>query len=245
MRIMIADNHPIFLSGLRMSLESEPGLSVIGESSVGPEVVKLARELQPDVLLLDLALPGRSGLEVLARVAGPPLSIRTLVLVAEVEKAPILEALYFGAHGVVSKGAQRPELLRSVRAVMAGQYWLGQESVPIVIAALRESAPPRDGAAAPKDYGLTARELEIVTRIAAGSSNKDVSREIFIGERTVKQHLTNIFEKLGVSNRLELAVFALDHGLVRRPGPSKQSERKSETGAKSGESTLLLMASGG
>ena len=215
-RIVIADDHPIFRDGLRKLIESQPGMCVTGESSVGVEVVRLARELKPDILLLDLALPRRSGFQVLKDLAGLASQIRTLVLAAAVEESSILEAFYLGAHGIVLKGSPREVLLKSIRSVIAGQYWLDNESVSIVIEALRKSPPSQNGATCGKDYGLTPSELKIVGKIANGSSNKEMGQEFRISERTVKHHLTNIFDKLGISSRLELAVFALDHGLVNR-----------------------------
>jgi len=215
-RLMIADDHPIFRDGLRKLIESQPEMCVIGESSVGVEVVRLARELKPDILLLDLALPQRSGLQVLNDLAGLSSPIRTLVLAAAVEESLILEAFYLGAHGIALKGSPREVLLKSIRSVIAGQYWLDEESVPIVIEALRKALPSQNGATGGRDYGLTPRELKIVGKVANGSSNKQVGQEFSISERTVKHHLTNVFNKLGLSSRLELAVFAREHGLANR-----------------------------
>jgi len=215
-RILIADDHPIFRDGLRKLIESQPEMCVTGESSVGAEVVRLARELKPDILLLDLALPRHSGLQVLSDLADLSPPVRTLVLAAAVEESLILEAFYLGAHGIVLKGSPREVLLKSIRSVIAGEYWLDNESVPIVIGALRKSPPSQNGATCGKDYGLTPRELKIVGRVANGSSNKEVGQEFSISERTVKHHLTNVFNKLGLSSRLELAVFALERGLVNK-----------------------------
>ena len=215
-RVLIADEHPIFRDGLRKLIESQRGLCVIGESSVGAEVVRLARELRPDILLLDLGLPQRSGFKVLGDLAGLALPVRILVMAAVVEEGPILEAFYLGAHGIVLKGSPREILLKSIRSVIAGKYWLDGESVPIVVEALRKSFPSWKGATSGKDYGLTPRELKIVGRIANGSTNKEMGQEFSISERTVKHHLTNVFNKLGISSRLELAVFALEHGLGDR-----------------------------
>jgi len=215
-RILIADEHPIFRDGLRRLIESQRGLSVIGESSVGAEVVRMARELKPDILLLDLGLPRRSGFQILNDLSGLTAPVRTLVMVAAVEEGPILEAFYLGAHGIVLKGSPRDVLLKSIRSVIAGQYWLDNDSVPIIIEALRKSFPSWKGGTSEKDYGLTPRELKIVEKIANGSSNKEMGEEFSISERTVKHHLTNVFNKLGISSRLELAVFALEHGLVNR-----------------------------
>ena len=215
-RILIADDHPIFRDGLRKLIESQPGLCVAGESSIGMEVVRLARELRPDMLLLDLGLPRRSGFEVLNDLTGLTWPMRTLVLAAAVEESSILEAFYLGAHGIVLKGSPREVLLKSIRSVIAGKYWLDGESVPIVIEALRKSLSSQNGATDATDYGLTPCELKIVGRVAKGSSNKEVGQEFSISERTVKHHLTNVFNKLGISGRVELAVFALERGLVNR-----------------------------
>lgn len=215
-RVLIIDEHPIFRDGLRKLIESQRGMSVVGESSVGTEAVRMARELKPDILLLDLGLPRRSGFQILNDLSGLPSPIRTLVMVAAVEEGPILEAFYLGAHGIVLKGSPRDVLLNSIRSVIAGQYWLDNDSVPIIIEALRKSFPSWKGGTGEKDYGLTPRELKIVERIANGSSNREMGQEFCISERTVKHHLTNVFNKLGISSRLELAVFALEHGLVNR-----------------------------
>jgi DNA-binding NarL/FixJ family response regulator len=215
-RILIADDHPIFRDGLRKLIESQPGMRVTGESSVGADVLRLARELKPDILLLDLALPRRSGLQVLNDLAGLSSPIRTLVLAATIEESSILEAFYLGAHGIVLKGSPRKVLLNSIRSVIAGQYWLDNESFPIVIEALRKSPPSQNGTTCRRDYGLTPSELKIVGKVAYGSSNKEVGQEFSISERTVKHHLTNVFNKLGVSSRVELAVFALERGLVNK-----------------------------
>ena len=219
LRIVIADDHPIFRDGLRKVIESEPGCRVIGESSVNREVAKLARELKPDLLLLGLDQPQGSGLRVLSDLANFPSPVRTLLMTATIDEDAILEAFSRGAYGIVLKGSSRQVLLRSIRSVAAGQYWLDRESVPIVIEAIRRFAPHQNGSASSEKYGLTPRELDIVGRVANGASNKEVGQEFCICERTVKHHLTNIFEKVGVSTRLELAVFALEHGLVHKEMP--------------------------
>jgi DNA-binding NarL/FixJ family response regulator len=193
---------------------------------VGAEVVTLARELKPDLLLLGLGLPQRAGLEVLNSLASLYPPIRILVLVTAVEEGSILESFYRGAHGIVLRGSPREVLLNSIRSVIAGQYWLDGESVPILIEALRKPPSSQKGAAPTKDYGLTPHELRIVRKIANASSNKEMGQELSISERTVKHHLTNIFNKLGISSRVELAVFALKHGLISGDPNVKNQWRK-------------------
>jgi two-component system nitrate/nitrite response regulator NarL len=210
-RILIADDHPIFRDGLRKLLEAEPGFVVAGEAADGAEAVKLVRQLKPDILLLDLAMPGLPGLETLRELASSQVPVRTIILTAAIEKAQIVEALQLGARGIVMKESATVMMLKSIRSVMSGQYWVGHESVSSLVHALRETAGP---APPPKKFGLTARELEVVATIVGGYANKDIAQKFGISEQTVKHHLTNIFDKLGVSNRLELALFAVNHHLV-------------------------------
>ncbi len=232
-RLLISDDAPVFRDGLRNLVESQPDMCVAGESAVSDEVMAMARELKPDLLLLGLGSPERSGLEVLNSLATIYPPIRVLVLVSEVEERSILEAFYRGAHGIVLRGSPREVLLNSIRSVIAGQYWLEGESVPILIEALRKPPAQQKGAAPAKDFGLTPHELKIVQKIANASSNKEMGQELSISERTVKHHLTNIFNKLGISSRVELAVFALKNGLTgqgdtsardhwRRPGAANR-----------------------
>jgi len=215
-RIVIAGDQPIFRDGLHKLIETQKGMRVMGECPITPGVVQLARNLKPDVVLLDLGLPGRSGLQVLRDLAQLSPSVRTLVLATAAEESAILEAFYLGARGVVLKGSPRQVLVESIRSVTQGEYWLEGEIVPILIEALRKSPPPQNGALCERDYGLTPQEWKIMGRVANGSSNKEVGQEFSISERTVKHHLTNIFNKLGVSGRVALAVFALEHGLVSK-----------------------------
>jgi len=213
--ILIADDHPIFRDGLRKLLESEPGLEVVGEACDGEETVRLAQQLKPDVVLLDLAMPRHTGLEALKGLSASP-SLRTIVLTAAIEKDQVVDALQLGARGVVLKESATQVLFKSIRGVMAGQYWVGRDSVASVVQALRDLNPSSSPDTKRKNFGLTPRELEIVAAIVAGYTNMDIAKKFALSEQTVKHHLTNIFDKLGVSSRLELALFATNHRLVSR-----------------------------
>jgi len=210
-RILIADDHPIFRDGLRRLLDSEPEFQVIGQASNGVEAVNLARQMKPDILLLDLAMPlltGLNALRELAKVASP---VHTILLTAAIDKPEIIEALQLGARGIVLKDSATELLLKSIRTVMAGQYWVGRESVSDLVKFLRQPLPPTGRS---KNFGLTKRELQVVAAIVEGYSNKEIAQKFSLSEDTVKHHLTNIFNKAGVSNRLELALFAINHRLI-------------------------------
>ena len=213
-RLVIADDHPIFRDGLRRLLEAESDLKVIGEARDGAEAVKLARQLKPDIMLLDLAMPKHPGLEALRDLSnGEANSVRVILLTAAAEKKEIVEALQLGARGVVLKDSATQLLLKAIHTVMAGEYWVGRESVSTLGQYLRNLVQSSGDEAKQKKFGLTPRELEIVSAVVAGFANKEIAEYFKISEDTVKHHLSNIFDKLGVSTRLELALFAVNQSL--------------------------------
>lgn len=212
-RVLIADDHPVVRVGLRNMLQVDPLIQVVGEARDGVEALQLAHSLRPDILLLDLAMPNVAGMDALREMTNVGLPTKTIVLTGLIDKVQVLEALQLGARGVVLKDAAVEHLTACIRAVMQGRYWLDGHPVENLLQVLRDLAaqtapPPR------KTFGLTARELEVVNLITEGCTNKDIAKTFGISEETVKRHLTNIFNKLGVGNRLELALFALNHNLI-------------------------------
>ncbi len=216
-RILIADDHPIFRDGLKRLLESERDFKVIGEACDGVEAVKMVRQLKPEILLLDLAMPRRPGLEALREMSTDATSVRVILLTAAAEKDQIVEALQLGARGVVLKDSATQILLKSIRAVMNGEYWVGRESVSNLVQYLRGLVGSSTNTARQRRYGLTPRELEIISAVVAGYANKEIAEHFKISEDTVKHHLSNIFDKVGVSTRLELALFAVNQALPFKP----------------------------
>ena len=218
-RILIADDHPIFRDGLKRLLESEPDFKVVGEACDGVEAVKLVRQLKPEILLLDLAMPRRPGLEALREMnsGAAASSVRVILLTAAAEKDQIVEALQLGARGVVLKDSATQILLKSIRAVMNGEYWVGRESVANLVQYLRTLVDSSSHESRKKRYGLTPREFEVISAVVAGYANKEIAEYFKISEDTVKHHLSNIFDKVGVSTRLELALFAVNQSLPFKP----------------------------
>ena len=216
--ILIADDHPIFRDGLRRLLESERGFRVVGEACDGVEAVDFVRRLKPEILLLDLAMPRRHGLEALREIsnshAGP---VRVILLTAAAEREQIVEALQLGARGVVLKDCGTEILMKSIRSVLAGEYWVGREPVSNLMLYLRGLMDSSTKISRQRRFGLTPRELDIVSAVVAGYANKEIAEYFKISEDTVKHHLSNIFDKTGVSTRLELALFAVNQALPFKP----------------------------
>ena len=212
--IVIADNYAILREGVRKLLECESGMRVVGEAADGEETVRVVSSLKPQILLLDLAMSKKTGIEALRDISRLGLPTRTIILTAAIEKEQVVEVLQLGARGIVMKHSGTHVLLDSIRCVASGKHWVDQESVPHLIQAVRGMEPPVRASAVKQDLGLTPREMQIIALIVAGYTNKDLARELKISQNTSKHHLTNIFNKLGVSNRLELVLYAIDNRLV-------------------------------
>jgi DNA-binding NarL/FixJ family response regulator len=216
-RIVIADDHPVVRMGVRNLLQSQPDMEVVGEASDGEEALKLIAQLRPDVLLLDLSMPRVPGLDTLRELTDSASYLRTILLTSEIERRQVLEALQLGARGIVLKNAVLEDLLASIRSVLQGHYWLRGGEVTNLVSVLKELMA-EDVAKPRNTFGLTPRELDVVRNVVQGGTNRDIATALGISEETVKRHLTNAFDKTGVSNRLELALFAMHHQLVAPEG---------------------------
>ncbi len=213
-RILIVDDHPIFRDGLRRLLEAEPDLKVVGEAVNAEEAVRLTRTLTPDLVLLDVAMPKVSGLEALVSLTESPKPPVVMLLTAGIDKAEIVKALQLGARGVVLKQSATSLLFKAIRIVMDGGYWVGRDSVSDLLLALRTVGGPQERVENLPAFQLTQRELQVIGLVVAAAGNKKIAETLAISEKTVKHHLTNIFEKLNVTSRLELALFAAHNNLI-------------------------------
>jgi two-component system nitrate/nitrite response regulator NarL len=212
-RIVLADDHPVVRIGVRNMLSSNPGFEVVGEAADGDEAITQTLELEPDILLLDVQMPRLPGLEAMRAIMNGTPTVKIILLTSLISTQQIIEALQIGARGIVIKDALSDHLQTAVRTVVAGDYWIGGKRVVNLVSALhtlmQQAAVPQR-----KTYGLTPRELEVVGCIVEGCSNRDIAKQFSLSEETVKRHLSNIFDKTGVSTRLELALFAIAHTLV-------------------------------
>lgn len=197
--VLIVDDHPVVRQGLRSLLDVADGVTVAGEAADGPQALSLAAALRPDIVLLDLKLPGMDGLSVLSalREAGH----RVLVLTSATDPAPARQAVRGGAAGVLYKDIDPDALVRAIRAVHDGHLLLAPEAAAAVA----------DGGSTVRDT-LTAREREVLALIAEGKSNREIARGLRVSEKTVKAHVSSILAKLGVQDRTQAAVYAVRHG---------------------------------
>lgn len=206
-RVVVADDHPIVRGGIVALLRSAEDIAVVGEASDGLEAVRLAATLSPDLVLMDLRMPGLDGAEATARIVAEQPNIRVLILTTYESDDHILGAIEAGASGYLLKAAPEEEILAGVRSVVGGQTVLAPAIAAKLVDRMRSDAA-RDR---PR---LSARELDVLRLVARGLSNPEIATALFIGEATVKTHLLHVFEKLGVSDRTRAVTLALDLGLL-------------------------------
>jgi two-component system, NarL family, nitrate/nitrite response regulator NarL len=219
-RIVVADDHPIFRDGLCRLLALEPDFEVVGQAHDGRQVLDVLQQYEPDILLLDLKMPGLDGLATLQRLQTSKHKTRVIVLTASEDKNEFVQAMKLGTAGIVLKQSATDLLIKSIRKVNAGEIWLDSHTTAAVMRQFATGADEVPVGAAPASSSrererslLSQREREIVALVAQGFKNKEMAEKMFISEQTVKNHLHNIFDKLGVSDRLELALYAIHNNL--------------------------------
>jgi DNA-binding NarL/FixJ family response regulator len=217
-RIVIADDHPIVRDGLKKLLLLEDDFEIVGEAGDGREVLEKVQALDPDVLLLDLRMPNLDGLSALQSLQQTNKRTRVIVLTASEDKNEFVQAMKLGCSGIVLKQTAPDLIVKSIRKVHSGEIWLDSHTTAAV---MRQFSTGQEGSGGQSASGgksrerspLSTREREIVALVAQGYKNKEMAEKMFISEQTVKNHLHNIFDKLGVSDRLELALYAIHKGL--------------------------------
>jgi DNA-binding NarL/FixJ family response regulator len=207
-RIVIADDHPVVREGMRALLQSEPDFDVVGDAPSGDEVVALAGELRPDVVLMDLRMPGLDGAGATAEIVTRYPGIHVLVVTTYDSDADILRAVEAGAAGYLLKDTPRTELYAAVRAAARGETVLAPAVAARLMTRMRTPPPAT----------LTAREVEVLACVARGLTNAEIGRELFISEATVKTHLLRSFAKLGVDDRTAAVTVAMSQGALENPG---------------------------
>jgi DNA-binding NarL/FixJ family response regulator len=214
-RVLIADDQELVREGLRMILDADPGIEVVGEAADGRQALAEARRLDPDVLLMDVRMPELDGIEATARLAAAGARARVLVVTTFDLDAYVYRALKAGASGFLLKDASREQLVGAVRTVAAGEALLA----PAITRRLIEDfcRGPEPGAAPEGAAALSERELEVLRLLARGLSNAEIAQRLFLGEATVKSHVAHVLAKLGLRDRVQTVVFAYESGLVR-PG---------------------------
>jgi DNA-binding NarL/FixJ family response regulator len=214
LRVLVADDHPLFRQGLRTAIEADDGLEVVGEAETGAEAVEWALELQPDVVVMDVQMPERNGIEATRQIVAQSPHVGVLVLTMFEDDDSVFAAMRAGARGYLLKGSEHDEIVRAIRAVSSGEAIFGPAIATRLMAYFAASATgPLQ--AFPE---LTPREREVLERIARGQSNAAIAQELVLSQKTVRNHVSNVFTKLQVLDRAQAIVKAREAGLGTGPG---------------------------
>jgi len=207
---MLADDHILMREGIRQLLECDDSIEIVGEVSNGEQCVQMIRKVKPQVLLLDINMPVKNGIEVLKEIRSNRLNVKVLILTVHNEVDYLLKAMDIGVDGYILKESDFSELKKAINTVLSGETYIQPSLIPILNNRMVSRDKDKD-----KIDELTKRELEVLIEVANGKLNKEIANELKISERTVKNHISNIFKKIDVSDRTQAAVFAIKNDLIK------------------------------
>ncbi|HOP74653.1 MAG TPA: response regulator transcription factor [Bacillota bacterium] len=213
-RIMIVDDHPLTRQGLRQIFSLEKDLEVVGEAQHGDEVLEKVRELKPNVVLMDINLPGKNGIELTGEIKKEFPEINILALTIETDQTHVYKIIKAGALGYVLKDIEPDTLIEAIRFIAKGEAYIQPCLLSRLLAEFRQFMDINCPGVLPEELGLTQREMEIVNYIACGESNREIAEQLFISEKTVKNHVSNILRKMALADRTQVAIYAYRNGLV-------------------------------
>ena len=209
-KVMLVDDHALIREGIKQLLEFDGSIDVIEQASDGAECLEKLQHVQPDILLLDINMPNVNGIEVLEEIKKKNIPVKVLMLTVHSEVEYLVQAVDIGANGYILKDSGSEELKKAIQSVMEGDYYIQSSLIPSLNSRLVNRDIDKEKIAA-----LTKREMEILTQIAGGMCNKEIALNLNISERTVKNHISNIFKKIDVSDRTQAAVFAIRNNIVK------------------------------
>src|SRR5215831_8855153 len=212
-KVALVDDHTLFREGIKRILSLESDIEIVGEAIDGEEVVRLLNHCRPEVLLLDIKMEKINGLQILPQIVEQYPDLKVIVLTAQIGQAESVRAIKDGARGIILKHAASEFLIKGIRKVAEGELWADTSTMTRVVESLSQKY--RGDKESQRDRKeLSEREREVVTLVASGHRNREIASKLFISEQTVKTHLSNIFQKLEISDRLELALYAMRNGLA-------------------------------
>jgi two-component system response regulator NreC len=223
-RVLIADDHAVLRSGVSMLLNAQPDMVVVGEAGTGDETVARAEETAPDVLLLDITMPGPSGLDVIRTLRGRRLPMSILVLTMHEDEGHLIKALRAGASGYIPKRAADSELVAAIRAVHRGEAYVHTSLIRAVVEEMMHGEAARAGSGTAEQENLSQRESEVVGMVAEGYANRQIADRLHLSVKTVESYKARAMEKLGLRSRVELVRYALQRGLLGPEGGQRASD---------------------
>ena len=213
LRILLAEDHSVVRSGLRTIVSAEKDMEVVGEAEDGTEAVEKAQELQPDLILMDIGLPGVGGLEATRMIKSASPAVKILILTIHESEECLFHALNVGADGYLTKAAAESEVLLAIRSIDRGRCYIDPRMAGLLVSAVMEISQQRGGQLDPYG-GLTDREKEMLPLIASGHTNKEIAQALHLSEHTVHNHRAHLMEKLGIHDRMQLLMYAIRRGIV-------------------------------